>query len=49
MSSEDESDYDMAALIREAIECLPNGFCIMDGGFRPILANRIAREAFGTY
>ena len=49
MSSKDQGEYDMAALVQEAIECLPHGFTIMDGELRPIFANRIAREAFETY
>ena len=49
MSSEDQGEYDMAALVQEAIECLPHGFSILDGQLRPILTNHIAREAFETY
>ncbi len=49
MSSKNRGEYDMAALVQEAIECLPHGFSIMDGDLRPILANRMARKAFGTY
>jgi len=48
MSSEIQGEYDMAALMQEAIECLPTGFCIMDSAFRPILANQIMREALGA-
>ena len=48
MSSEIPGEYDMAALMQEAIECLPTGFCIMDSAFRPILANQIMREALGA-
>jgi len=44
--TDEQSEYDMAALMQEAIECLPNGFGIMDREFRPIIANRIIREAF---
>ena len=44
--TDEQSEYDMAALMQEAIECLPNGFGIMNREFRPIIANRIIREAF---
>ncbi len=49
MWSEGQGEYDMAALVQEAIECLPHGFSIMEGELRPIFTNRIAREAFKTY
>ena len=49
MMTDQQSEYDMASLMQEAIECLPNGFCVMDRGFRPIIANRIAREAFPQF
>ena len=49
MMTDEQSEYDMAALMQEAIECLPDGFGIMDRDFRPILANRIIREAFSDF
>jgi signal transduction histidine kinase/DNA-binding response OmpR family regulator len=44
-----ENDYDMATLMQEAIECLPNGLCIMDKAFRPIISNQHAVDAFPEY
>jgi signal transduction histidine kinase/DNA-binding response OmpR family regulator len=44
-----ENDYDMATLMQEAVECLPNGLCIMDKAFRPIISNQHAVGAFPEY
>ncbi len=49
MMTDEQSEYDMAALMQEAVERLPNGFGIMDREFRPIIANRIIREAFSDF
>ena len=49
MSNYSENDYDMAALMQEAIECLTNGLCIKDRSFRPLMANQQALEAFPDY
>ena len=44
-----QRDSDLFALMREAVECLPNGFCLFDRDFRPIIANRIALEVFHDF
>lgn len=49
MKSKLQSDGDLAALMPEVIECLPNGFCIYDHEFRPVIANRIVRAAFQEF
>ena len=49
MNRKSQGDYDTAAFLREAFECLPNGFCIFDRDFRPLVTNRIARDAFNDF
>jgi len=49
MIKEVRSGDGLAALILEALDCLPNGIAVFDAEFRPIVTNRIAREAFAEY
>jgi signal transduction histidine kinase len=49
MSLEFQNEYDMAALLQEAIECLPYGFSIMDEELRPLIVNKIIVDAFPEY
>ncbi len=43
------SEYELAVLMQEAVDCLPNGFSILDENFRPIMANRVFRTTFSTF
>ena len=49
MSDASQNEYDMAALLQEAIECLPYGFSIMDEELRPLIGNKIIVDAFPEY
>jgi signal transduction histidine kinase/CheY-like chemotaxis protein len=41
--------YNEIAFLQEAIDCLPNGFAILNTEFLPVQVNRIALEAFETF
>ena len=43
------NEYDLALLILEAIDCLPDGFSIVDSELRPIIANRLLRDTFNAF
>lgn len=49
MTEDELPGYNEVALLQEAIDCLPNGFAILDADFLPLHVNRIAREAFETF
>jgi signal transduction histidine kinase/CheY-like chemotaxis protein len=49
MSKDEQNRDNLAPLILEALDCLPNGFSVLDSQLRPIVANRISREVFGHY
>lgn len=49
MIKDTQSKEGMAALILEAIDCLPYGFSILDEHFHPILTNQMARKNFAAY
>lgn len=49
MTMDEQNRDGMAALILEALDCLPNGIAIFDAEFRPVLTNRVARMAFAEF
>ena len=49
MIEDARSEYEMAALMQEAVDCLPNGFSVLDENFLPIMANEVSRTAFRSF
>ncbi len=49
MTMDEQNRDGLAALILEALDCLPNGIAIFDAEFRPVLTNRVARMAFAEF
>jgi signal transduction histidine kinase/FixJ family two-component response regulator len=49
MTTQVQSRDGLAALILEALDCLPSGIAIFDTTLRPIIINRTAREAFAEF
>ncbi len=43
------NEYDMATLAQEAIDCLPDGFAILDSELLPIMTNQVTRESFKAF
>ena len=43
------SEREMAALMQEAVDCLPNGFSILDENLLPIMANQVCRTSFPSF
>ena len=43
------NEYDMATLAQEAIDCLPDGFAILDSEFLPIMTNHVMRKSFKAF
>ncbi len=48
MAEDPLDEYTMAALIQEAIDCIPNALTIFDENFAPILANKVSHELYGV-
>ena len=49
MTEDELPGYTETAFLQEAIDCLPNGFAILDAEFLPLHVNRHALEAFSAY
>ena len=49
MTEDELPGYNEIAFLQEAIDCLPNGFAILNAEFLPLHVNRIALEAFPAY
>ncbi len=43
------SEREMAVLMQEAVDCLPNGFSILDEDLLPIVANQVCRTSFPSF
>ena len=48
MIEDARSEYEMAALMQEAVGCPPNGFSVLDENVPPIMASQVSRTAFRT-
>ena len=44
-----QSEYEMAVLMQEAVDCLPNGFSILDENLLPIMANQVCLASFPSF
>ncbi len=44
-----QSEYEMAVLMQEAVDCLPNGFSILDENLMPIMANQVCLASFPSF
>jgi signal transduction histidine kinase/FixJ family two-component response regulator len=49
MTEDELPGYNEIAFLQEAIDCLPNGFAILNAEFLPLHVNRAALEAFPAY
>jgi signal transduction histidine kinase/DNA-binding response OmpR family regulator len=49
MIEDARSEHELAVLMQEAVDCLPNAFSVLDENFLPIIANQVSRNTFRSF